>query len=225
MTQFLPIYLQLPPEQGGVRFGPFTNHVNVGSDAKRCQLVLDGRHGIFPTHAMASQVSPGVLSVQAAGPQCQLFVVPYGQTHPWPVKAPVQVKNGDTLIFGTPQGPQFTVMVDDSALKSTQDLVKEGKSKGGEAGFMHAASAFTDKIFGAPESSGIKGEVHRRAQSELLRKSPFREIYGLWMRIKHGSLTSPRTVVAILFALFSLVLTGGMTCSGILAVIARVVWS
>ena len=43
-------FLQLPPELGGLRFGPFDQWIQIGSDPKRNQIVLDPAHGVFPSH-------------------------------------------------------------------------------------------------------------------------------------------------------------------------------
>ena len=223
MSDALPIYLQLAPEQGGIRFGPFKQRFDIGSDTRRVQLVLDARHGIFPIHAIGAQMQPGLLTLQPAAPGCNLFVTPAGQSHAWPVTAPVQVKHGDQLTFGTPEGPRFMVYVDQAAAQGADQILKAAGQKGGEAGALHAISGFMDRIFGPPESSGIAGEVQRRSQAELLRRSPYREIYGIWTRLKTGVLTSPRTVVALVIAFFGLVSTGGLTCSGLVLAFYRAV--
>lgn len=221
MSETLPIYLQLVPEQGGIRFGPFRQRFDIGSDARRTQLVLDARHGIFPVHAVGAQMQPGLLTVQPAAQGCTLFVTPAGQSHAWPVTAPVQVKHGDQLTFGTPEGPRFFVVVEQPA--ETDDLLQQARSKGGEAGALHAIGGVMDRIFGPPDASGIKGEVQRRTQAEMLRRSPYREIYGIWTRLKTGVLTSPRTIVALVIAIFGLVSTGGLTCSGLVLAFYRAV--
>jgi hypothetical protein len=209
---------------GGTRFGPFGAKIEIGSDPKRNALVLDSRHGVFPTHAVVQQADPpGTLVVQPAGPQCQVFVIPQGQSHPWPVKAPVQVKTGDQLVFGTPTGPRFVVQVDLSALHGADHVMQQAAARGGEAGALHAIGTAVDRVFGAPKVGGVAGEVHRRSQSSLLTTSPGREIYALYTRAKSGVLTSPRTVVGLIVAIVGLMFTGGLTCSGIIAAFYRVV--
>lgn len=223
MAQHVPIYLQLPPQLGGTRFGPFTKRIDIGSDRKLNQIVLDSRQGIFPTHAVAVQTDTAVLTVQPARPQAQVFVIPNGQMQTWPVHGPVLVHPGDVLVFGTPAGPRFQVWVDPKHLKGRDQILTEAKSKGGEAGAMHALGAAVDSIFGAPKQGGIRGELQRRAQAELLTKGPGRGIYQLWTRARSGVLTSPRTIVALAIALFGLVTTGGLSCSGVILAFYRVV--
>ena len=223
MAQTVPIYLQLPPQLGGTRFGPFTNRIDVGSDRKTCQLVLDGRHGVFPHHAVAVQNERAVLTLQPVGPQAQVFVIPYGQAQTWPVRAPVQVKPGDTIVFGTPAGPRFLVWVDPKHLKSREQVLAEAKAAGGEAGALHALGTALDGVIGGPKHGGYSGEIKRRAQAELLRSGPFQQMYGLWTRARSGSLTQPRVIVGIVFALLGIIGTGSLTCSGVFYAIYRVV--
>ncbi len=222
MAQPVPIYLQLPPQMGGTRFGPFTRRIDIGSDAKLNQIVLDSRHGIFPTHAVAVQNEPAVLTVQPAGPQAQVFVIPNDQAHTWPVRAPVQVRPGDTLVFGTPAGPRLMVWVDPKHLKSRDQILAEARQMGGDAGILHALGTALDKVFGPPTQGGIAGEVQRRAQAELLRKGPFREVYQLWSRARSGVFTSPRVIVGMAVAVFGMLTTGTLTCSGLVYTLYRV---
>ena len=198
--------------------------IDIGSDNKLNALVLDGRHGVFPTHAvMQATDPPGTLVIQPTGPQCQVFVIPNGQTHPWPVKAPVQVKTGDQVVFGTPAGPRFVVQVDLSALRSAQEVVDHAARRGGEAGLLHALGTAMDRVFGPPAVGGVAGEIHRRSQSSLLTRSPFREVYAVWSRARSGVLTHPRAVVGLIVAITGLLFTGGLTCSGLSAAFYNVV--
>jgi hypothetical protein len=221
MAQLLPIYLQLAPEMGGTRFGPFTARIDIGSDERRCQLVLPSNLGIFPVHAVAIQVEPGVLGVQPAGQGCQLFVTPNGQAQAWPVTSPVQMRPGDQLTLGTPAGPRFTMMADTGAADSAHKVMADARAHGSEAGMIYALSRLTDRLFGAPSAGGVAGEIQRRGQAEMLRTSPWREMYAIQTRLKSGVFTSPRALVSIAVALFGVISTGSLTCSGIFYAIYR----
>lgn len=221
MAQHVPIYLCLPVELGGTRFGPFTKRVDIGSDGKLNQLVLDSRHGIFPQHAVGVQSETGVLTLQPTGPQAQLFVIPNGQAHVWPIKGPVQVRPGDTVIFGTPAGPRFIVWVDPMHYKSSGQILNEAKAKGGDQGAMLALGSAVDRVFGAPSSGGIAGEIQRRAQAELLTTGAGSTAYNAVRKARTGALTNPRNLVAAGVAVLGLLGTGSITCSGVLWAVYR----
>lgn len=221
MAQHVPIYLCLPLDLGGTRFGPFTKRVDIGSDRTLNQLVLDSRHGIFPQHAVGVQSETGVLTLQPTGPQAQLFVMPNGQAHVWPIKGPVQVRPGDTVIFGTPAGPRFVVWVDPMHLKSSSQVMAEARAKGGDQGAMLALGSAVDRMFGAPSSSGIAGEIQRRAQAELLTTGAGSTAYNVAQRARTGAFTNPRAIVGAAVALLGLIGTGSVTCSGVLWALYR----
>ncbi len=228
MAQHVPIYLQLPPQLGGTRFGPFTKRIDIGSDRKLNQLVLDPRQGIFPNHAVAVQTEPAVLTVQPAGPQAQVFVIPYGQQQTWPVRGPVKVNPGDTLVFGTPMGPRVVVWVDPKHLKSKEQILAEAKAAGGEAGALLALGSAVDSVFGGPKAKsgggpGIAGEIQRQAQAKLLTTGAGRGAYSVITRARTGVFTSPRTLVAMGIALAGMLSAGSLTCSGVFYAIYRVV--
>src|SRR5688572_60561 len=132
------IFLQLPAELGGLRFGPFPGTVTIGSDGKRSQLVLDPSLGVFPVHAVVTQVPDGSFTVAPAGRECKLFLAPTGQAHVWPITGPVQARAGDTLIVGTPSGPRFQLMPDTpiAAAPSAAQIVQTARATGGEQGLL-----------------------------------------------------------------------------------------
>lgn len=208
-------YLQLAPEMGGLRFGPFQGPIQVGSDPRRNQIVLDKSHGIFPAHATLVETG-GLYTVAPVQQGCQVFLAPQGQAQVWPVHSPVQARPGDVVIFGTPAGPRFQIQAVSAADRSAAQAIQHGAKVGGERGFLQAANGVMDSIFGPSKQRGIAGEIQRRARARMLTRSPWREIYGFWTRFRHGSLTSPMVIVSVLSAVGAALLGGGATCSGVL---------
>jgi len=216
-------FLQLPMQMGGLRFGPFVSTITIGSDPTQNQIVLDSGHGVYPSHATIHDVGDGTYTLAPVQPQCQVFLIPVGQQQAWPVRAPVQASPGDMVVFGTPQGPRFQLQREDpnAHVKSAAQIAAESRSRGGEAGFVHGANAMIDNAFGPSRRGGIGGEMERVAKARLLTRSPFREIYGIYSRIRTGALTNPRYIVAAVMAAGTAFMGGTVGCSGIAAAVYR----
>lgn len=215
-------FLQLPPELGGVRFGPFAGTVTIGSDAKRAQLVLDPSHGVYPVHATLAPGGGGTFALAPAGRDCKLFLLPLGQAHLWPVTGPVQAKAGDLVVVGTPMGPRFQILQDVpvGAAPSVDGVVQNAVRTGGEAGLVQGVSSFVDGMV-RPTASGVAGEIQRQATSRALATNGIaRDAYQAWTRFRTGVLRNPTVLVGLLLALVGLVGTGSVSCTGIAYVLA-----
>ncbi len=210
-------------ELGGLRFGPFTATILVGSDPQRNQIVLDAGHGVYPSHATIHDLGDGTYTVAPAQPQCQMFIIQQGQQQTWPVRAPVQANPGDMIVFGTPQGPRFQLQREDpnAHLKTQAQIAAEAKARGGEAGFIHGANALLDNAFGPSKRGGVGGEMERVAKARMLTRSPFREIYQVYTRVRTGALTNPRYIVAALMVVGGMFMGGTASCGGLAAALYR----
>jgi hypothetical protein len=208
-------FLQLPPELGGLRYGPFDQWIQVGSDPRRNQIVLDPGHGVFPAHCAIGQLPDGRYSVTPVTPECKVFLMPAGQGQVWPLHGPVQANAGDMVIFGTPAGPRFTI-IREAPVKgqSAAQIVRSARQVGGEKGFIQGASGI-GAIFRPTTQGGISGEIQRRMQAKALATpGPMRTAYEVWTRYRYGSLTSPYFIVGALSAVVGMLGTGTVSCSG-----------
>lgn len=218
------IFLQLPVELGGVRFGPFPGTVALGSDGKRCGVVLDPSMGVFPIHVTIAQGADGAFTVVPATRECKVFLMPNAQPHVWPVTGPVQAHAGDQVIVGTPSGPRFQLLSDQPVARAptATDAVRTARQTGGEQGFVQGMSSYIDGVF-RPAGGGIGGEIQRRVVANALSKlGPLRSFYVFWTRLRSGNLFSPYVVVGLVFAVIGLVGTGSLSCSGLLYVLIDV---
>ena len=221
MAKLAKTYLQLPAQLGGLRFGPFVSTILIGSDPQQNQIVLDSGHGVYPSHATIHDLGNGSYTLSPVQPQCQVFLIQEGQQQVWPVKAPVQANPGDMVIFGTPQGPRFQIQRDDPNAKSAAQIAAEARAKGGEAGFIHGANALIDNVMGPANRGGIGGEMERVAKARLMTRSPFREMYGVYTRVRTGALTDPRYIVGALMVVATAVMGGTVSCTGLFAALYR----
>jgi hypothetical protein len=217
-------FLQLPPELGGLRFGPFEQWVQIGSDPKRCQIVLDPAHGVFPMHCTIGLMPDGRYSVSPNAAECKVFLMPQGQAQVWPITSPVQASSGDMVIFGTPSGPRFQILQQGpaGAAPSAREIVAAARQTGGERGFVQGVTDSIDAIFRPSRKGGIQGEIQRRAQARMIAGSgPMRNLYVFWTRFRSGSFNNPYYIVAAISAVIGLIGTGSVSCTGILVA----VWS
>ena len=211
------LFLQLPPELGGVRFGPFPGNVTIGSDPKRAQIVLDPSMGIFPAHAAIGKLADGTLSLAPCTREAKVFLMPHGQPHVWPITGPVVVNLGDQIIVGTPSGPRFQLLSDQPlAAAPTAGQILATAQRSGELGFLQSMGSALDGIL-RPTGGGISGEIQRQLTSRALAHNPWlRDGYTLWTRFRHGQLFSPYILVGLMFAVISMLGAGSFSCSGVM---------
>jgi hypothetical protein len=217
-----PTYLQLPPEMGALRFGPFPGAVSFGSDAKRCQIVLDPSHGVFPVHATLSSLGDQRYSIAATTQQGKVFVIPYGQVHAWPVNGAVEARIGDFVVLGTPHGPRFQIQdgAPVAGAPTAGQIIANAKATGGDAGLLQGMNALITDVIN-PKAKGIGSEVRRTANSTLVAGStPFKAVTDFWFKVKTGVAQNPAILVVVLIGIIGVVGTGSVSCTGIFWVIA-----
>ena len=96
----MPTYLQLSAEQGGTRFGPFPGGViQLGSSSGECQIVLAPQAGIAGVHAMITAMGDGQFTVQPTQQGLGLYLIQRGQTHHWPIEAPMTATDVGSKTF------------------------------------------------------------------------------------------------------------------------------
>lgn len=207
---------------GALRFGPFPGAVFFGSDARRCQIVLDPSHGVFPVHASLTPLGNQKYQVAALTPDGKVFLIPYGQVHVWPVTGAVEAKVGDLVVLGTPHGPRFQIQ--DAApvgpAPTAGQIVANARATGGEAGFVQGMNQMIGDVFN-PAAKGIGDEARRRAESAAMAGSrPLKAANDLWFRFKTGVLTNPYVIVGLLVGLIGIIGTGSVSCTGIFWIVA-----
>ncbi|MEQ1567860.1 MAG: hypothetical protein ABMA64_19630 [Myxococcota bacterium] len=215
------LFLQLPPELGGVKYGPFPGSVTIGSDPKRSQLCVDPSHGVYPVHVTLAHMPDGTITVAPARLDCKVFLVPAGQPHVWPATGPVQARPGDVVIVGTPAGPRFQMSTDAPIRAPTARGVATNVQQG-EHGFVQGMTDVIDGLV-KPAGSGIAGEIHRQTVARALaRPGPVRSAYVVYTKLRSGQLFTPYVMVGLVFALVGLIGTGSVSCTGVMYVIADV---
>lgn len=201
----MPTFLQLAPEQGGTRFGPFpAGVVQLGTDANHCQLTLAATPGIAPVHASITAMGGGRFTVQPTQQGLGLFLIQRGQTHSWPIEAPVTASHGDKLVIGSAAGPSFELQWEEAVVAAGPTAV--------------AAPRGLPRPPGNSMASGVAGELQRQAMAKVLgRAGPLRDLYHLSYRLRSGSLSNPRILVSILGTVVVGFMTLATGCAGVAA--------
>ena len=199
-------WLQLPPEMGGTRFGPFRSGiVQIGTDRSQCQIVLQPQMGIAPVHVTVAIQGPGTYLVQPVQRGFGLFLQRRGGGMS-PVAAAVQASAGDTLIVGTPGGPRFTLSHEEPA----KAPAARRNTRGGGNNML----------------GRIGNELIRRQKAQWIMRNPlYRQYYQLSHRYRSGALSNPRVLTGLILGLAGFVFAGGTACLGSLGVLLKTLFS
>lgn len=200
-------WLQLPPEMGGTRFGPFRGGiVQIGTDNGQCQIVLQKQMGIAPVHVTLAIQGPGSYLVQPVQRGFGLFLQRSGGGMA-PVSSAVQANAGDTLIVGTPAGPRFSISYEEAQAVKSGSRPGAGSAKSGFMGRMGS-------------------ELMRQQRARWIMRNPlYRQYYQLTHRYRTGALSNPRVLTGLLIGLSGVIFAGGTACVGGLGLLLRALFS
>lgn len=214
----MPTFLQLAPEQGGNRFGPFQGGaIQLGSDQKKCQIFL-GMPGIAPIHATVMDHGNGAYTVAPSQRGLGLLLMQNGQIRP--LDAPAQARVGDTIYVGGHNGARFTLQFDGGPARGG------GAQLGGMA--PAAAAAAPAAGYAGPNvgnryakqggfGNAMANEVKRQAFGRLIAKTPLADYYSLLYRFRSGGMNNPRYILSAIGALVFLLGGSFVSCTGLIA--------
>ena len=199
-------FLQLPPEMGGIRFGPFQDgSIHLGNDNRRCQIVLDASHGVLPMHCTVAINPNGGLTLSPVSRVAQTFLQKAGNPKVWPVQQAVGINPGDTVILGHQAGPRFLVQQENPAPAPGAGPPRGGRGRGGAAGY----------------AKGMANYAMRRQKAKLIARNPIaRQLYQLQHRWKTGALMRPHVILGSVLALVTVVGAAMASCgAGAIAIV------
>ncbi len=186
----MSFFLDLSPEHGGTRFGPFPQGATLGSDPARCHITLPAELGIRSVHAWIAPMGRG-LTLQVSEPDAVVYVLSAGR--PVPIQSSIAIGPGDALILGGPDGVKFTL----------------------QAAAQQPAQPRTGRR-GPPTASAMAAEVKRQAGVALRTTTGGAQASHFLHRLQSGAFTNPRYVIGAIIAVGGALFTG---CSGLLALI------
>jgi hypothetical protein len=191
-------FLQMSPDQGGHRFGPFAaGAVYFGTDRNKCQIMLDVTSGLAPCHAVLTISPSGHYTVAPTARNHALYVVKAGSNQGNIAVNPTPMNVGDTLYLGSLQGANFTIEAS-RGVSSPPPGAQPGR-RPGQPGY---AAAFGQ-------------EVQRQVETKMLTKMPlFRLLNEYWYKYKTGVLSQPRNVIGLVVVIVGFLGTGCVGCLG-----------
>lgn len=209
-------YLQMPPEQGGVRFGPLPDQVRLGSDERRCHVLMEASWGIAPLHARLQRTDRG-WELEPTRDAWVEMVPPGGAARR--VRQTTLLSPGSQLILGRSSGPKFLLVSEEAtgaavagALAPGLPVVRRLSSRRRQAdepqAVAGAAPLGTRSL--VPAGGAIAQEVARQTSSRVLARSPAAQhLQRLRARVAGGRWKSPELVAAVAIALLLALVSGG----------------
>jgi hypothetical protein len=186
-------FLDLAPEYGGTRFGPFHQGATLGCDPTRCHITLPAELGIRPVHAWIAP-SGGGLVLQVGEVGAAVFVLAAGR--PVPVQGSQSIGPGDVLLLGGRAGVRFSLQpADQTAARSTAP--QTGRR-------------------GPPTAAAMAAEAKRQAGVAVMTTRSGAQASHFLHRLQSGAFTNPRFVFGAIVAVGGALLAG---CSGLIALV------
>jgi hypothetical protein len=123
-------FLQLAPEFGGTRFGPFLGYeIRVGSDPNRNDITVPESLGVAPEHVKILRQPDNTFILAPVERTATLFYWRAGATRPTQLNAPRAVQDGDGFSLVTPEGPRFYILLENDKKKALEKA-KESEGPG-----------------------------------------------------------------------------------------------
>lgn len=198
-------FLQLAPEFGGTRFGPFDQvEIRLGSDPSNSDITLPETLGVAPQHLKLLKQQDDSYILAPVDRTAAVYHFRAGSPRPKQVLAPTAIANGDAFAMVTPEGPRFAVMVEKDArqiAKAAQDA--QGPRFGLPANF-NANNRWTRGLWNEVKRRGFAAVFTTRLGNMFMRAS---------MMVRSGQIFSPIYVVSGILMLSGWLFVGGTTCS------------
>ncbi|MFT5684220.1 MAG: hypothetical protein ACI8RZ_005161 [Myxococcota bacterium] len=189
----MSFFLDLAPEYGGTRFGPFAQGATLGSDPARCHITLPAKLGIRPVHAWIVPSGSGlVLQVGEVG----AVVVVLAAGRPVQVQGSTMIGPGDVMLLGGASGVKFTLQ---SAAQAPQPAARPQTGRRGP-----------------PTAGAMAAEARRQAGVAVMTTKGGAQAGNFLHRLQSGAFTNPRYVVGAIVAIGGVLFTG---CSGLFALV------
>lgn len=196
-------YLQLAPEFGGTKFGPFSGvEVRLGSDPTENDITLPEAWGIELQHVRILIQPDGSFIVAPTSRLATVYVF-RGPGRPKQVTSPMAVASGDSFALATPEGPRFFI------LRELPPNAKKNESEGGGDAMSRARSRLSP--------ASLFAEVRRVGFAKV-----FTSTLGAWALKAYtfvitGSIFQPRYIVMGVMIMSGWIMAGGASCGAVRA--------
>ena len=192
-------FLQLSPEFGGTKFGPFEGvEIRLGSDPQRNDITLPEALGVSPEHLKILRQQDDSYIVSPIDRTATVYIWRASGGKPKQITTPVAVISGDAFSLVTEEGPRFFLLTELSKKANLEDENLQGPGL---------------KMPQGPRAQGIINEIKRRGLAKALTSGVGNQAMRTWTFVKTGQLFSPMYIVAGMTMLSGYLFAGGTTCA------------
>lgn len=189
-------FLQLAPEFGGTRFGPFTGvEIRLGSDPARNDITLPEALGVAPEHVKILAQPDGSFILAPVDRTASVWIRRAGTARPRQVTTPVAVQNGDAFSLVTAEGVRFVLQVETDR-RAAAAAARDAQGPG-LAGL------------GAQKATGVLAEMRRVGLAKFFTTRIGHFLQTAWRFVATGQIFSPVYIVMGLTMLSGWALAGG----------------
>jgi hypothetical protein len=202
-------FLQLAPEFGGTKFGPFeAAEIRLGSDPGASDITLPETLGVAPQHVKVLRQQDNSFIIAPVDRAAPVFYFRAGTARSKQVTSPLAVQGGDAFSLVTPEGPRFSIVVesDPRAIKAAA-----AESAGPDLGAWGQRVAPT----AAGMRRGLAAEIKRRGFAAVFTTRLGNTGMRLWTMVKTGSIFSPVYIVSGMLMFSGWLFAGGAACSAL----------
>jgi hypothetical protein len=191
-------YLELAPEFGGTRFGPFKNlEIRLGSDPDSNDIVLPESLGVLPNHVKLISQGDGSFIVAPIERTAGVFTFRSGGS-PKQVTSPIAIQGGhdpmtaDAFALVSQEGPRFYVLL----------IQSRGEQKTKESDFDRAKKRLSGK--------SLMAEIQRQGLVTFLTTRGGAEVQRWTTFITTGAILRPRYLVSGVAVMAGWLFAGGL---------------
>lgn len=193
------VFLQLTPEFGGTKFGPFQGaEIRLGSEPGRNDIVLPEGLGVAPEHARLVKQPDESFILSPVERTAQIYLYRVDGRPPKPVQSPIAVVMGDGFSLVTQEGPRFVIVLE------MEKRAAGGDDKGGGA---------LGKAKSKLNAGTLAEEIKRQGLSRALATGAGQFLGNAVTFIKSGAFLRPRYIITFMMIAAGWIFGGGALCT------------
>lgn len=198
-------FLQLAPEFGGTKFGPFDHvEVRLGSDPSNSDITLPATLGVLDQHVKLIKQQDDSFILAPVDRSAAVWHFRGGGGKPKQVLAPTAVANGDAFALVTPEGPRFVIALE----KDPRAVAKALEDSQGPGWGPNLKGAASNRY-----ARGVWREIKRRGFAAVFTTRLGNMYMRLSMMVRSGAIFSPIYMVGGILMLSGWLFAGGSSCS------------
>lgn len=172
-------FLQLSPDFGGTKFGPFTGvEIRLGSDPTRNDIVLPEALGVAPEHVKVIKQGPTNFIIAPTQRTAAVFIYKASGGPPKQAVTPMAAQPGDSFAVVTAEGPRFYIVA--------------------EAPPKQTASAAAGRARNRLSFGSFVQEFQRQGFTAVLTTGPGQMAQRAFNYVISGAIFRPRNIIMLL---------------------------